>query len=102
MRKIILNNTIIPRLDNFNRNYDFNSDPYVENISLSLQTDNLDALVTLQKSKITDIVITEDDNEIYSLHNLNGKITHISESLSNTNQKIVGVSIKIIHDEVEE
>lgn len=102
MRKVTLNNSFTDHLDNFNRSYDFNSEPYIENISMSIYTEHINNLVALQKSKITDIVISDGEEEIYSLHNLNGKITYVNESISNNNQTTVSVQIKVTHNEVAE
>ena len=102
MRKITLNNTLIGRLDSFNRNYDFNNEPAIETITFVTQTNNLDTLLTLRKQKITDIIINDEETNICTLHNLNGKISYANESINNNNQMVVNVTIKITHTEVSE
>lgn len=98
MKKVTINNVIINYLDNFSRSYDFNSEPYSENINLTVQIENVDALVDLQKSKITDIVIRDGEDDIYSIHNLDGKITYINESINNNNRKMTNIQIKVNHE----
>lgn len=102
MRKVTLNNSFTDRIDSFSRSYDFSNEPYIENINMNIYTEHINNLVALQKSKITDIVINDGEEEVYSLHNLNGKITYVNESISNNNQTTVSVQIKVTHNEVSE
>lgn len=102
MRKVTLNNSFTDRLDNFNRSYDFNSEPYIENINMTIYTDHVDALLALQKSKITDIVISDGEDVIYNLHNLNGKINYINEGISSLGLPMTSIQIRVTHNEVAE
>ena len=85
MKKITFNNDKTYKLDNFSKNYDFDTDPYTERASITLRSvENMDKLVELSQSAITDIVIKDEETELFSAHDINAKVQNLNEYISNS------------------
>lgn len=91
MNQIKLNDSTF-EVVSFNRSTNFNGERVVSNGFCAIHTTEMDTLNELAKYPITSIQIYHDEELIYRVSNLNGKIIAIDEML---NQDAVSVSINI-------
>lgn len=94
MNTVKFNNLLMP-IESYNKSTYFDNGSIVSNGTCSVVVSDMTALNAVAVAGVTSIEIYHDDNLIYSLHDINCRITNISEYLG---EDKMNISLSLVFD----